>query len=135
MSLVPVYATPAGNLSFDDQIGCHLKSGLWWSADLFLIPAATGSAFAIYSGIIGQTVAEPGRQISLVGPRPHAVAMRTGDRGWAQVNGLRGEVDTLEKADARVAHGLYYIEHWSAALDLKILFKTARTLVSGDNAY
>jgi Undecaprenyl-phosphate glucose phosphotransferase len=94
-------------------------------------------------------------EMSLVGPRPHAIAMRTGDRlyceaveqylhrhrvkpgltGWAQVNGLRGEVDTLEKAHARVAHDLYYIEHWSAALDLKILVMTARTLVSGDNAY
>ena len=62
--------------------------------------------------------------MSLVGPRPHAVAMKAGDRlygeaverylhrhrvkpditGWAQVSGLRGEVDTLEKAHARVAH-------------------------------
>src|SRR5205814_7254319 len=81
--------------------------------------------------------------MSLVGPRPHAVAMRAGDRlyceaveqylhrhrvkpgitGWAQVNGLRGEVDTLEKARARVAHDLYYIEHWSPWLDLRILLK------------
>ena len=44
--------------------------------------------------------------------------------GWAQVNGLRGEVDTIEKARARVAHDLYYIEHWSPSLDLKILLKT-----------
>ena len=82
--------------------------------------------------------------MSLVGPRPHAVAMKAGDRlygeaverylhrhrvkpgitGWAQVSGLRGEVDTLEKAHARVAHDLYYIEHWSPWLDLKILLKT-----------
>jgi Undecaprenyl-phosphate glucose phosphotransferase len=93
--------------------------------------------------------------MSLVGPRPHAVAMMTGDRlyceavaqythrhrvkpgltGWAQVNGLRGEVDTLEKARARVAHDLHYIEHWSPSLDLKILVKTVRTLVSCKNAY
>jgi Undecaprenyl-phosphate glucose phosphotransferase len=93
--------------------------------------------------------------MSLVGPRPHAVAMMTGDRlyceavaqylhrhrvkpgltGWAQVNGLRGEVDTLEKARARVAHDLYYIEHWSPSLDLKILVKTVGTLVSCKNAY
>ena len=93
--------------------------------------------------------------MSLVGPRPHAIAMRTGDRlyceaveeylhrhrvkpgitGWAQVNGLRGEVDTLEKAHARVAHDLYYIEHWSPWLDLKILLRTVGILASRDNAY
>jgi putative colanic acid biosynthesis UDP-glucose lipid carrier transferase len=44
--------------------------------------------------------------------------------GWAQVSGLRGEVDTLERAHARVAHDRYYIEHWSPWLDLKILLKT-----------
>jgi Undecaprenyl-phosphate glucose phosphotransferase len=93
--------------------------------------------------------------MSLVGPRPHAVAMKAGDRlyceaverylhrhrvkpgitGWAQVNGLRGEVDTLEKARDRVAHDLYYIEHWSLWLDLKILMKTAGIIGSGENAY
>jgi lipopolysaccharide/colanic/teichoic acid biosynthesis glycosyltransferase len=93
--------------------------------------------------------------MSLVGPRPHAIAMKTGDRlyceaveqythrhrvkpgltGWAQINGLRGEVDTLEKARARVAHDLYYIEHWSPSLDLKILLKTVRTLVFCDQVY
>jgi len=93
--------------------------------------------------------------MSLVGPRPHAVAMRAGDRlyceavehylhrhrvkpgitGWAQINGLRGEVDTLEKAHARVALDLYYIEHWSLWLDLKILLKTAGILASRKNAY
>jgi Undecaprenyl-phosphate glucose phosphotransferase len=94
-------------------------------------------------------------EMSLVGPRPHAIAMKTGDRlyceaveqymhrhrvkpgltGWAQVNGLRGEVDTLEKAYARVAHDLHYIEHWSLSLDFKILLKTVGLLVSRDNAY
>jgi exopolysaccharide biosynthesis polyprenyl glycosylphosphotransferase len=93
--------------------------------------------------------------MSLVGPRPHAVAMKAGDRlyceavehymhrhrvkpgitGLAQVNGLRGEVDTLEKAHARVAHDLYYIEHWSLWLDLKIILKTAGILASCENAY
>jgi Undecaprenyl-phosphate glucose phosphotransferase len=93
--------------------------------------------------------------MSLVGPRPHAIAMKAGDRlycdaveqylhrhrvkpgitGWAQVNGLRGEVDTLEKARARVAHDLYYIEHWSPWLDLKILLKTVGILASRNNAY
>jgi Undecaprenyl-phosphate glucose phosphotransferase len=93
--------------------------------------------------------------MSLVGPRPHAIAMKTGDRlycdaveqylhrhrvkpgitGWAQVNGLRGEVDTLEKANGRVTHDLYYIEHWSPWLDIKIILKTVGLLVSRENAY
>lgn len=93
--------------------------------------------------------------MSLVGPRPHAIAMKAGDRlygeaveqyvhrhrvkpgitGWAQVNGLRGEVDTLVKAQARVAHDIYYIEHWSPWLDLKILLKTIGILASQENAY
>jgi len=86
--------------------------------------------------------------MSLIGPRPHAVAMKAGDRlygeavehydlrhavkpgitGWAQVNGLRGEVESLDKARARVAYDLHYIEHWSAWLDFKILLKTAALL-------
>jgi Undecaprenyl-phosphate glucose phosphotransferase len=94
-------------------------------------------------------------EMSLVGPRPHAVAMKAGDRlycdaveqylhrhrvkpgmtGWAQVNGLRGEVDTLAKARARVAHDLYYIEHWSLWLDFKIILRTVGILASRDNAY
>jgi polysaccharide biosynthesis protein PslA len=93
--------------------------------------------------------------MSLVGPRPHAVAMKAGGRlygeaverylhrhrvkpgitGWAQVNGLRGEIDTLEKAHARVAHDLYYIEHCSVWLDIKIFLKTVGILASRDNAY
>jgi Undecaprenyl-phosphate glucose phosphotransferase len=94
-------------------------------------------------------------EMSLVGPRPHAIAMMAGGRlyydaveqyvhrhrvkpgitGWAQVKGLRGEVDTLEKAHARVAHDLYYIEHWSLWLDIKILLKTVGILTSSNNAY
>jgi Undecaprenyl-phosphate glucose phosphotransferase len=94
-------------------------------------------------------------EMSVIGPRAHAVAMRVGDRlygdavriyihrhrvkpgitGWAQVNGLRGEVDTLEKACARVAHDIYYIDHWSFWLDCKILLKTAKILMSRDKAY
>jgi Undecaprenyl-phosphate glucose phosphotransferase len=94
-------------------------------------------------------------EMSLVGPRPHAIAMRADGRpyseaveqylhrhrvkpgitGWAQVNGLRGEVDTLDKACARVAHDLHYIEHWSLWLDLKILLMTVGVLASRQNAY
>jgi Undecaprenyl-phosphate glucose phosphotransferase len=94
-------------------------------------------------------------EMSLVGPRPHAVKMKVGGRlygdvveryphrhrvkpgitGWAQVNGLRGEVDTLEKARTRVAYDLYYIEHWSPWLDLRILMKTAGIVLSRDGAW
>ena len=93
--------------------------------------------------------------MSLVGPRPHALAMKAGDElypdavtkylarhrvkpgitGWAQMHGLRGEVDTLDKARARVAHDLYYIEHWSLALDLWILAMTGPSLLAHRNAY
>lgn len=90
--------------------------------------------------------------MSLVGPRPHAVAhnehyarsidrylcrhrVKPGITGWAQVNGWRGETDTIEKMEARVAHDLDYIERWSLWFDLKII---ALTLVVGfrhPNAY
>jgi lipopolysaccharide/colanic/teichoic acid biosynthesis glycosyltransferase len=94
-------------------------------------------------------------EMSLVGPRPHAVAMKAGDQlyheavsdymyrhrvkpgltGWAQVNGLRGEIDTLDKARARVEYDLYYIDHWSLWLDLKTLILTGRIVLSRLNAY
>jgi len=94
-------------------------------------------------------------EMSLVGPRPHAVKMEIGGRlygdadigrphrhrvkpgitGWAQVNGLRGEVDTLEKARARLEYDLYYIEHWSPWLDLKILMRTAGIVISRQGAW
>lgn len=93
--------------------------------------------------------------MSLVGPRPHALAMKAGDRfyydavgdyflrhrvrpgitGWAQVNGLRGEIDTVEKARQRVAYDLHYIDHWSLWLDLKILVMTLRAVLIRQNAY
>jgi putative colanic acid biosysnthesis UDP-glucose lipid carrier transferase len=80
-------------------------------------------------------------RMSIVGPRPHAVAhneqyrklirsymirhkVRPGVTGWAQVNGLRGETDTVEKMRARVAYDLDYLRNWSLGLDLKIIFKT-----------
>jgi Undecaprenyl-phosphate glucose phosphotransferase len=94
-------------------------------------------------------------EMSLVGPRPHAVMMKAGDRlyhdavedyltrhrvkpgitGWAQVHGLRGEIDTLEKARQRVIYDLDYIERWSLWLDLKILLMSLRVLLSRENAY
>ncbi|MGH8523078.1 MAG: undecaprenyl-phosphate glucose phosphotransferase, partial [Gammaproteobacteria bacterium] len=80
--------------------------------------------------------------MSIVGPRPHPVALndlyrdqverymwrhkvKPGITGWAQVNGLRGETDTLDKMVARVEHDLAYIRNWSPWLDIKILFLTA----------
>jgi polysaccharide biosynthesis protein PslA len=94
-------------------------------------------------------------EMSLVGPRAHAVSMKAGDRlyyhavkdylhrhrvkpgitGWAQIHGLRGEIDTLDKARTRVAYDLEYIDRWSLWLDLKILLMSFRILLSRENAY
>ncbi|MFM4126038.1 sugar transferase, partial [Klebsiella quasipneumoniae] len=79
--------------------------------------------------------------MSIVGPRPHAVAhneqyrilidgymlrhkVKPGITGWAQINGWRGETDTLEKMQKRVEYDLEYIREWSVWLDLKIIFLT-----------
>ncbi|WP_275790382.1 undecaprenyl-phosphate glucose phosphotransferase [Pararhizobium gei] len=94
-------------------------------------------------------------QLSLVGPRPHAVLAQTADRtysdvvegyfarhrvkpgvtGWAQINGWRGEIDNDEKIRFRTAFDLYYIENWSLWFDLKILFLTPFRLLNTENAY
>jgi putative colanic acid biosynthesis UDP-glucose lipid carrier transferase len=93
-----------------------------------------------------------GGEMSLIGPRPHAVAhdrhyadiidgylgrhrVRPGITGWSQVNGLRGETDTLEKMRMRVQYDLYYIDNWSLLLDLKILLLTPFVTLIGRNAY
>jgi Undecaprenyl-phosphate glucose phosphotransferase len=90
-------------------------------------------------------------EMSLVGPRPHAVAhneqyakviddylsrhrVKPGITGWAQVNGLRGETDTPEKMRQRVQHDLYYIDNWSLWFDLKILALTPFAAINR-NAY
>ncbi|PWV58447.1 undecaprenyl-phosphate glucose phosphotransferase [Plasticicumulans acidivorans] len=90
--------------------------------------------------------------MSIVGPRPHAVAhneeykdlvdrymrrhkVKPGITGWAQVNGFRGETDTLEKMEKRVEYDLYYIEHWSLLFDLKIIFMTIFKGFVNPNAY
>lgn len=89
--------------------------------------------------------------MSIVGPRPHAVAhnreyeaiidgylsrhrVKPGITGWAQVNGLRGRTDTVDKMRERVAHDIHYIDNWSIAFDLKILFMTIGVVLSGENA-
>jgi len=91
-------------------------------------------------------------EMSLVGPRPHAVAhnehyariidqyfgrhrVKPGITGWAQVNGLRGETDTPEKMRQRVEYDLYYIDNWSLLFDLRILFLTLFTGFVNRNAY
>lgn len=90
--------------------------------------------------------------MSIVGPRPHAVAhneeyrhviygymhrhkVKPGITGWAQINGWRGETDTLEKMRKRVEFDLNYINNWSLWLDVKIIFRTITCVFKGKNAY
>jgi exopolysaccharide biosynthesis polyprenyl glycosylphosphotransferase len=94
--------------------------------------------------------------LSLVGPRPHAVQgklqsrlfdeavdgyfarhrVKPGITGWAQINGWRGEIDNEEKIQKRVEFDLYYIENWSALFDTYILLKTPLALMTkNENAY
>lgn len=94
-------------------------------------------------------------EMSLVGPRPHTPHMLIGNKqifdlvdeysfrhrvkpgitGLAQVNGYRGAIDTPEHLRARIDYDLYYIDHWSLWLDIKILFRTAAICFSGVNAF
>ena len=91
-------------------------------------------------------------RMSLVGPRPHAVAHNElyrklikgymvrhkappGITGLAQVHGLRGETTTVEQMEARVQYDLEYLRNWSVLLDLKILLKTLTIVARGRNAY
>jgi Undecaprenyl-phosphate glucose phosphotransferase len=93
--------------------------------------------------------------LSLVGPRPHALHAKAEDRrydeavdgyfarhrvkpgitGWAQIHGWRGETDSHIKIQRRVEHDLYYIENWSLSLDLYILMRTPFALLSTESAY
>jgi putative colanic acid biosynthesis UDP-glucose lipid carrier transferase len=90
--------------------------------------------------------------MSLVGPRPHAVAhnemyrrlidgymlrhkVRPGITGWAQVNGLRGETNTLDRMQKRVAFDLEYLRHWSPWVDIQILWRTVFVVFRDQNAY
>ncbi len=91
-------------------------------------------------------------RMSLVGPRPHAIEhnldyrekidqymlrhkVKPGITGWAQINGYRGETNTVEKMKKRVEYDIYYIENWSLWLDLKILFLTIFKGFVHKNAY
>lgn len=93
--------------------------------------------------------------LSLVGPRPHAVQgklqnrlfdeavdgyfarhrVKPGITGWAQINGWRGEIDNEEKIQKRVEFDLHYIENWSVLFDLYILYRTPMALLKTENAY
>ena len=91
-------------------------------------------------------------RMSLVGPRPHAVAhneqyrklikgymlrhkVAPGITGLAQVQGMRGETETLEQMEQRIKYDLDYLRNWSPLLDIKILFKTLLIVARGDKAY
>jgi len=91
-------------------------------------------------------------RMSVVGPRPHAVAhnelyrklirgymirhkVRPGITGLAQVNGWRGETDTVEKMQARIEYDLAYLRGWSLLLDLQIILKTVVVVLKKQNAY
>ncbi|MBU1424358.1 MAG: undecaprenyl-phosphate glucose phosphotransferase [Gammaproteobacteria bacterium] len=91
-------------------------------------------------------------RMSIVGPRPHAVAhnelyrklikgymlrhkVKPGITGWAQVNGMRGETEVLEKMQGRIDHDLYYLKNWSIWFDLWIILRTVWVVLRRDNAY
>jgi len=92
-------------------------------------------------------------RMSVVGPRPHAVAhnemyrklikgymirhkVKPGITGWAQVNGARGETDTIEKMQRRIAYDIEYLRSWSLRLDVAIVWRTITLAIRGDrNAY
>jgi putative colanic acid biosynthesis UDP-glucose lipid carrier transferase len=61
--------------------------------------------------------------------------VRPGITGWAQVNGLRGETDTLEKMRLRVEYDLEYLRHWSPVLDLQIIARTVWLVLADRHAY
>ncbi|TXT41573.1 MAG: putative colanic acid biosysnthesis UDP-glucose lipid carrier transferase [Comamonadaceae bacterium] len=91
-------------------------------------------------------------RMSIVGPRPHALThnehylkliphyalrhkVKPGITGWAQICGFRGRTETLDKMEERIKHDIYYLEHWSIWLDIKIILLTPLALLKGENAY
>jgi polysaccharide biosynthesis protein PslA len=93
--------------------------------------------------------------MSIVGPRPHPLAMKAGERlyheavadyarrhrikpgmtGWAQVCGLRGEIDSVEKGKRRVELDLFYIDNWSLAFDLYVMLRSVGVVLDTRGAY
>lgn len=91
-------------------------------------------------------------RMSIVGPRPHAIVhneqyrkliggymlrhkVKPGITGWAQVNGLRGETETVEKMEKRVEFDLFYLNNWSLGLDIQIILRSALVFFQSKNAY
>jgi putative colanic acid biosynthesis UDP-glucose lipid carrier transferase len=91
-------------------------------------------------------------EMSVVGPRPHALEhneiykelidrymlrhrVKPGITGWAQINGLRGQTDTVEKMRKRIEYDIYYIRNWSFRLDLRIILRTAVYGWTGSNSF
>ena len=91
-------------------------------------------------------------RMSIVGPRPHAVAhnelyrklirgymlrhkVKPGITGWAQINGLRGETQDLQKMQERIEFDLHYLQNWSIWMDLWIIWRTVIVVLRRDNAY
>ena len=90
--------------------------------------------------------------MSIVGPRPHAIAhnehyrklihgymwrhkVKPGITGWAQINGYRGETDTIDKMEGRVIYDIAYLKRWSLWMDVTIIFKTLKLVVKDSQAY
>jgi putative colanic acid biosynthesis UDP-glucose lipid carrier transferase len=90
--------------------------------------------------------------MSIVGPRPHAVGhnkqyrglvkgymlrhkVKPGLTGWAQIHGFRGETDTIDKMEMRVKYDLEYLRNWTPMMDVYVILKTVKMVVSGKNAY
>lgn len=128
-------------------------------ADDSVVPQATRSDPRVFpvGGLLRKTSLDElpqllnviGGSMSLVGPRPHAVAhneayarvvdgylsrhrVKPGITGWAQINGARGETDTLDKMQLRVRYDLEYIDKWSLGFDVWILLRTPFALLAGD---
>ena len=91
-------------------------------------------------------------RMSVVGPRPHALAhndqyvqqipryalrhkVKPGVTGWAQICGYRGETDTIDKMEGRIKHDLFYLENWSIWLDIKIIALTPLAAIENKNVF
>jgi putative colanic acid biosynthesis UDP-glucose lipid carrier transferase len=91
-------------------------------------------------------------RMSIVGPRPHAVAhnefyrnkisgymvrhkVKPGITGWAQVNGCRGETDAIEKMEARINYDIEYLRNWSLMFDILIILRTIKVVIKDKHAY
>ncbi|MBS0330387.1 MAG: sugar transferase, partial [Proteobacteria bacterium] len=90
--------------------------------------------------------------MSIVGPRPHAVAhneyyrklingymwrhkVKPGITGWAQIHGYRGETDTIDKMEGRVIYDIAYLKSWSLRMDIAIILRTLKLVIKDSQAY